>query len=112
MNDDGSRETQWLTVRRKGKIKQTNAGERPKSVKRSVKKKGEAIVVKEGYLEVLRTTRTAPELKNFGADVQKVRLTRSAEMIFDLKKRPRRTGALRTKSLRRRSWEILRRAEL
>ncbi|XP_062713157.1 uncharacterized protein LOC134290133 [Aedes albopictus] len=85
----GNRETQWQTVQRKGKAKQTNAGARPKVIRRSVKKKGEAIVVKtreESYLEVLRTIRTAPELKDFGADVQKVRRTRSGEMIFELKK--------------------------
>ncbi|XP_062710962.1 uncharacterized protein LOC134288995 [Aedes albopictus] len=85
----GNRETQWQTVQRKGKAKQTNAGAIPKAIRRSVKKKGEAIVVKtreESYLEVLRTIRTAPELKDFGADVQKVRRTRSGEMIFELKK--------------------------
>lgn len=51
----------------------TNASERPKSIKIRVKNKKEAIVVKtseEGYLNVLLTIRTAPELQVFGADVQ------------------------------------------
>lgn len=90
---DRSRETQWQVVRNKTKKNRTdhgvNAGGRPKSINRRIKKKGEAIVVKtseEGYLEVLRTMRTAPELKDFGDDVQKVRRTRSGDMIFELKK--------------------------
>lgn len=40
----------------------------------------------DGYLEVLRTIRTAPELKDLGADVQKIRRTRAGDMIFELKK--------------------------
>ncbi|XP_062713743.1 uncharacterized protein LOC134290593 [Aedes albopictus] len=78
----GNRETQWQTVQRKGKAKQTNAGARPKAIRRSVKKKGEAIVLKtreESYLEVLRTIRTAPELKDFGADQLLCQSTKEAK---------------------------------
>lgn len=86
---DKNSETQWHVVQKKARKNRTNTGETPKAIKRSVKKKGEAIVVKtseEGYLAVLRTIRSAPELTDFGADVQKIRRTRAGDMIFELKK--------------------------
>ncbi|XP_062538498.1 uncharacterized protein LOC134206792 [Armigeres subalbatus] len=86
---DSNRRSPWQVVQKKTKKNRINASERQNVIKRSVKKKGEAILVKtseEGYLEVLRTIRTAPELKDFGADVQKIRRTRAGDMIFELKK--------------------------
>ncbi|XP_062558086.1 uncharacterized protein LOC134222961 [Armigeres subalbatus] len=86
---DSNRRSPWQVVQKKTKKNRINASERQNVIKRSVKKKGEALLVKtseEGYLEVLRTIRTAPELKDFGADVQKIRHTRAGDMIFELKK--------------------------
>lgn len=80
--------TSWQVVgKRKEKSGSKNRTERRKFIKG--RKKGEALIVKasdDTYAEVLRTMRTNPDLKELGADVQKIRRTRNGEMILELKR--------------------------
>ncbi|XP_058464068.1 zinc finger CCHC domain-containing protein 3-like [Malaya genurostris] len=73
---------------RKDETKTRDSKRKPPGDKK-FRKKGEALIVKtsaEDYLEILRTIRLAPELKELDTDVFKIRRTRTEDMIFELKK--------------------------
>lgn len=84
-------QTPWQVVgERKKKSGGKNRSEKRKFIKR--RNKGEALIVKasdDTYAEVLRTMWTNPELRELGADVQKIRRTRNGEMILELKRDPK-----------------------
>lgn len=80
--------TQWQLINRRKEKPTKKIKEKERKFVKD-RRKGEAIIVQtsdESYSEVLRSMRTAPELMELGADVQRIRRTQTGDMIFELKK--------------------------
>lgn len=77
----------WQEVRNKKKRGKQESARKQRPIRK--KAKCEAVVVKtseDTYAEVLRAMRTDPQLKEFSADVQKIRRTQTGDMLIELKK--------------------------
>lgn len=83
-------DTPWEIVKAKNRKTKTKSRSEKQSLFKG-RKRGEALIVKasdDSYEKVLRAMRTNPELEQLGADVRKVRRTRTGDMILELKRDP------------------------